>query len=619
MPAPPSQAGQAASSLENRILSPTGGLLSVTSLNVDKGPASAAADPRSSSTRRGVTVPLPHALGGDAPPESGPPKFISPHGRTVGRGVKSVKSEAHSKEGDTDDTEPLFQPHPTDTWVLRYLEAFTTDDLNLRKQFDTTGQQFLARYQALVRKGGPVSDLSPALHGLSLLLACRNPIRSSAAATAASVMRLVSTADTSVMTALFSYARDLTISVIAAGEVGDEFDSDVLAAVQTVALRLAGAHLVGALEEYDDRDLAHFSDQCTLLRSATDSASIFADNLDMAASLCSALTAFETLRSDPPPTAETSVGVAISAVQRHHSARDASGRGGGEGLRKADAEAILAAIDLDVSSDRFLAAELGLRLLALLASFSVAALSSFMRGASERLCSGAWPELLAYVYCDGLACVALAGRSSKIRKIIFDPSAVGSLATAGEEVDWTRSGDLGEDAAEGEKLRQETFRWAVIRGLLAIKFGGTSSIAYSWLTDAAAESLAARPDVKETGHVCVALERRARAHASLLCSGCGPFGLENTLCSTSAAVAASQVVKEDPIELPPVAPPAPRVRSPSPRKPIEIRKRSPTKLTPRVDVVTRNANGLRLLLGAQVLKEQERDFERRQQKETLTT
>lgn len=239
MPAPPSQAGQAASSLENRILSPTGGLLSVTSLNVDKGPASAAADPRSSLTRRGVTVPLPHALGGDAPPESGPPKFISPHGRTVGRGVKSVKSEA-SKEGDTDDTEPLFQPHPTDTWVLRYLEAFTTDDLNLRKQFDTTGQQFLARYQALVRKGGPVSDLSPALHGLSLLLACRNPIRSSAAATAASVMRLVSTADTSVMTALFSYARDLTISVIAAGEVGDEFDSDVLAAVQTVALRLAG-------------------------------------------------------------------------------------------------------------------------------------------------------------------------------------------------------------------------------------------------------------------------------------------------------------------------------------------------------------------------------------------
>jgi hypothetical protein len=337
-------------------------------------------------------------------------------------------------------------------------------------------------------------------------------------------------------------------------------------------------------------------------------------NIDMNASLATALAAFETLRQSPPAAATSSLHLAVALVRRDRGARDTASRRGDEATRQEGAEAVLMAVDADVSHGRLTVAKLSLRVLGLAASNSTVVLTTMMRAVGERFARGAWPHQLVHPYCQTLARVALGGQSSKIRSLVLDAAAPGSLITASG----TGTADEGED--DDATQPRSAMRWAVVKALLTIHYGGAAAVAYSWLADAAAAALAARPDTRETAIASIALDRRAHACAQLISTSAGPFGLEHTLCATVGAVEAMRKPAESQIDLPPVAAPPARVaRTVQPRKPAGIRKILPPKITPRVDVVTRNANGLRLLLGGQVLKEQERDMEQQHLNHAQTT
>jgi hypothetical protein len=137
--------------------------------------------------------------------------------------------------------EPLFAPHPSESWVTQYLEAHATDDAVLQQEFQLTARTFLARYATMVKRGGVVADIPPTLKGLSLLLACPGSIRSRAAALSASVMQLPLSVDPSVIQSLFSFARDLIIVTVTSNTtLAAPLDPNVLVAVEAVALRIAG-------------------------------------------------------------------------------------------------------------------------------------------------------------------------------------------------------------------------------------------------------------------------------------------------------------------------------------------------------------------------------------------
>jgi len=525
-------------------------------------------------------------------------------------------------------TSPLFMSHPTDNWVAEYLETCASPSANgvCRDEHELVATAFLGRYQSLARTGGPATDVPAALHGLSLLLACGGSVRTKAAATAAALLQVPATADPTMLPALFSYARDVLIA-IAAGEADvDPRGSDVVDALETVAMRLAGALYLGALDDFELSELSEFAGQAAMLELAAQEADGLADNEDVLAGIGRILAALSALKRRPPAGDSTSVVLAVAAVHRHHFPRRGGGRRGGDDARRADTEDVVLAIDADVARDCVVAAELGLRVLGLLASCSATALSTMMRMVGKRFGSGSWPARLAHPYCQVLARVALGGQSSKIRRMVFDRSRPGSLAHAGMEHGWggagpSGAGPMGEDGGtdkDGDEDSRIAYRWASVKALLTVKAGGAMAMAYAWLPAAAAETLATRADAAAAAAVVVSLDHRPESLASILSLGGGPFGFERTLCATAEEVAGSADVPSTAadsaragVTVPSQASPSRSERKKTLLEPIVIKKRPTPQLKPRVDVVTRNANGLRLLLGAQVLKAREADTVRR--------
>jgi len=296
-----------------------------------------------------------------------------------------------------------------------------------------------------------------------------------------------------------------------------------------------------------------------------------------------------------------------------------------------------------------------------------------------------------------LAQVALGGQSSVIRRMPLDPTLSGSLAAAAADGGWMGANDNTTQVASGAKATRPRFanatslgsinantatpsdhddhdhceavEWAVVKALLVVKHGGSATVGYSWLVDAASEALASHKSNASTrgtsahGAAMSALDRRARARAAVLSARGGPFGLEHVLCSASTAALAPAKVHEAAVRSPAVdergdddfdaaslpqatscsedivaeearghrheapqsegakitrdaptlvsASAGPRLPSLAPGvgrvKPSQAAtSHRAMPIPPRIDKVTRQANTLRLILGAQVLRDRER-------------
>eukprot|EP00038_Savillea_parva_P026723 m.55853 g.55853 ORF g.55853 m.55853 type:complete len:637 (-) comp7637_c0_seq1:59-1969(-) len=534
-----------------------------------------APSPPSSDHPGGSRVPTSHATAASLP---------GPHDNNV----TLIGGGASKRNGQP------FLPHPTEGWVLDYLRERPSGRRSVSDVFETAANTFLARYETVVHKGGPAAEIPSTLRGLSLLVGCVGAVRTRAADIASAVLALPASANDAVIPSFFSFARDMVVLVAGGPTLDANDDNAVLTVITMTAIRLAGAHRLGALQGFDRRDLAQFADMCKLLESAVSDDVLPPLLFDVRAAIASTMTAFDSLRHnmDDDGVAPSSLRLAVDAVSRHRAPRDARGRGGGACSRRADAVTVLAAIDTEVDTGDVLGAELGLRVLGLHASMSVAAASELLRLGGTRLRKNVWPRRLVHVYCQTLSRMALGGQTSKIRRMVLDPAVVGSLAPSHHANDpWHIDySSLGADAMN--------LRWAIVHALLTIKFGGAKSMAYSWLSDAANMALLSRADVDDTTNAVSALDQRARAHSSLLLSAAGPFGLENTLCATSWKKPEPPL----PIESSPtVRLPSVRSRAPPTRTaPVIIHKLPVRDPARRPDIVTRSTAGLRALLGQQV-------------------
>ena len=177
-----------------------------------------------------------------------------------------------------------YAPHPTE----RFVAGFLSCDASMRASFDAATERFLVRYGSLSRTVGsasasvvksnrgvgrgssvsvsptesPIDALAAALHGLSMLLACDGAVRERAARVMVELLRSPAMSHEDAVPLLFSIARDLVVTIAVRGGIDDGDDvggddmvekigsavtvdaaadsDDVLAALATVALRIAG-------------------------------------------------------------------------------------------------------------------------------------------------------------------------------------------------------------------------------------------------------------------------------------------------------------------------------------------------------------------------------------------